>query len=143
MANSTTILRRLLRTRILQNFHLLWLAENINEDNDDYQNSITQLQQVVNTVNVFTDIDECVEFVTDIIEEAALMIVSEVFSQYILSCVQDIFQIKSVYVCARIKLNWNKTKRNGPSFMVHIQILHRSVKRFVEIPKLMITMQLP
>jgi len=87
------------RTHILQNFHLVWLDENINEE---YQNAITQLQQVVNTVNTFTDIDECIDFITDIVTgEMTLLIISELFSQYILSFVQDIFQIKSVYIMCK------------------------------------------
>lgn len=116
MINSTTVLRRLLRTRILQNFHLVWLDENINDDSDDYQNSITQLQQVVNTVNIFTDTDECIDFVTDITEEATLMIVSEVFSRDIFSVVQDIFQIKSIYVTCKNKTEVEQCEKKWAKF---------------------------
>ena len=116
MTNSTTALRRILRTRILQNFHLVWFDENINEDSDDYQNSITQLQQVVNTVNIFTDIDECIDFITDITEEATLMIVSEVFNQNTLSVVQDISQIKSVYVMCKNKTKLEQCEKKWPKF---------------------------
>jgi tetratricopeptide (TPR) repeat protein len=89
---------RPLSIRIIQNFHLVWLDENIDENDDDYRNSITQLRQVVNTINTFMDIDECIDFITDIPKETAFMIVSETCSQYIIPVVQDILQIKSVYI---------------------------------------------
>jgi tetratricopeptide (TPR) repeat protein len=111
MANSSTRLRRPLRTRILQNFYLVWLDENIDENHDDYPNSINQLQQVVNTINTFIDADECIDFVTDMTEETALMIVSERFSEDVLPVVRDIFQIKSVYIMCKNKTeleNWDK-----------------------------------
>ncbi len=60
MADLNARLRRPLRTRLLQNFHLVWLDANIDENHDDCQNSITQLRQVVNTINIFTDIDKCI-----------------------------------------------------------------------------------
>ena len=49
--------------RMIQNFHLVWLDANIDEENnEDCRNSITQLRQVVNTVNTFVDADECIRF---------------------------------------------------------------------------------
>ena len=101
MANSSTKPRRLLRTRILQNFHLVWLDETIDENHEDFHHSITHLQKVVNTINTFTDIDECIDFITDMTNETALMIVSQQFIQNILPVVQDILQIKSVYIMCK------------------------------------------
>src|ERR1700722_17601404 len=53
---------RPLRVRIVQNFTLIWLDSNINESNIDFKDSLTQLRQIVNTIDTFTDADQCVNF---------------------------------------------------------------------------------
>jgi hypothetical protein len=94
--------RRPPKTRMVQNFHLLWLDASIDEDNnDDCHNSITKLRQIVNTVKTFTDADKCVDFITDIKKENTLMIVSEALGQIVVPVVQDIVEVSSVYIfCA-------------------------------------------
>jgi hypothetical protein len=86
----------------VQNYHLVWLDGSIDEDhNDDCRNSITQLRQIVNTVNTFTDADECIDFITDIKKEKTFMMVSGTLSQIILPIVQYIAEVSSVYIfCA-------------------------------------------
>ncbi len=91
MGSSNTRLRRLRNTRKVQNFHLVWLDGKIDETNDDFCNSITKLRQVVNTINTFVDVDECIDFITDIAENVFVVISGE-FSQPIISIVQDISQ---------------------------------------------------
>ena len=63
MATMNTRLRRPPNARMVQNFHLVWLDGSIDETNDDFRNSITKLRQVVNTVNTFVDVDECIDFI--------------------------------------------------------------------------------
>jgi hypothetical protein len=78
----STKLTRLPYARMVQNFLLLWLDGSIDEqNNDDCRNSITKLRQVVNTVNTFTDADECIDFITDIKKETIFIIVSGTFTQ--------------------------------------------------------------
>lgn len=56
-------------TRMVENFHLVWLDGSIDGKNDDdYLDSINKLREVVNT---FTDVDK----------ESGFMIVSEDFKQ--------------------------------------------------------------
>src|ERR1700734_577518 len=98
------------RRRMVQNFLLIWLDGSIAEvNNDDCRNSITKLLQVVNDVNTFTDIDECVDFITNITQETVFMIVSGTFSQIIVPLVQDISQVSCVYIFCENKTqheNW-------------------------------------
>ena len=56
--------------RMIEHYHLVWLDESIDEvNNEDCHNSITKLRQVINNVNRFTDVDECIDFITDMKEE--------------------------------------------------------------------------
>ncbi len=73
-----------LRARIVQNFTLLWLDSNIDERDADFKNSLTQLRRIVNTINTFTNPDQCMSFLTEIKNEQAFMLVSGAFSQPII-----------------------------------------------------------
>ncbi len=68
--------QRLRNDRIVQNFNLVWLDGNINETNDDYLNFVMKLQQVVNTVNAFVNVDRFIGFINGIKEEKAFIISS-------------------------------------------------------------------
>ena len=74
--------------------YLTWL----NENNDDYHESITKLKQVINTIETFTDIDECIDFITDRPDQVTYMVTSEVCAQRLRSIVADISQLKSIYI---------------------------------------------
>jgi hypothetical protein len=77
MEPSNTKPGRMPHVRMMQNFLLVWLDGSIDEDNNDNcRNSITQLRQVVDTVDTFTAVDECIDFITDIKYEKVFMIVS-------------------------------------------------------------------
>src|SRR3984957_2167486 len=95
--------------RMVQNFHLVWLDGNIDEvKNNDYHNCITKLQEVVSVVNTFVDMDECIDFITDIKKEKTLMIVSGEFSQTIVPIVQELLQVNSVYIFCENKTQHEK-----------------------------------
>ncbi len=87
------------RARMIQNFHLVWLDGNMDEmNNADCHNSITQLRQIVNNVNTFTNVDECIDFITDINKEKTFLMVSGVLSEIIVPVIQAIPHVSSVYI---------------------------------------------
>ena len=93
----------LLNAQMIQNFHLVWLDRSIDGSTDYYCTSITKLRQVINTVNTFVDVDECIDFITDI-EEKVFMVISEEF-RAVISIVQDISQIKYAYVSCQSSIS--------------------------------------
>ena len=101
--NATALMpSRFHNARLVQNYHLVWLDTNIDETNDDCRISITQLGQIVNNVTTFIDVDECIDFVTDI-GEKAFMIISGEHNHTIMTTVQDIPQMNCVYIFCRTK----------------------------------------
>lgn len=101
--------------RIIQNYLVVWLDEDIDETNIDQ--SINQLKKIVNTVELFDDTDQCVDFITDIKQEKVLMILSDQLSQNLLPLIHDINQINSIYIHSTERLankysttKWNKMK---------------------------------
>jgi tetratricopeptide (TPR) repeat protein len=100
---------------MVQNFHLVWLDGSIDEvNNDDCHNSVTQLRQVVNTVNTFTDADECINFITDINEEKTFMIVSGALCQIIVPIAQYLSQVSSIYIFCENEARYGKWAQQWP-----------------------------
>ena len=81
------------RSRILPDVYLVWLGEH----NDECRQSIAHVRQVIDTVHVFDNIDECIDFITDRPDETVYMITSETYAQQLLVVTADIPQLKSVY----------------------------------------------
>jgi len=110
MATSNTRPRPI---RIIQNFHLVWLDENIDENNDDYHNSITKFRQIINTVNTFTDIDECIDFITTT-KEMVFMIISEAFYEMVLMVTSNISNVSSIYIFSHNKMQVETSDKKFP-----------------------------
>ncbi|CAF0860430.1 unnamed protein product [Didymodactylos carnosus] len=81
-----------------EDYIVVWLDSNIDKSNEIHQNVIMQLQQIVNSVNTFTDANECINFVTQSKYKIFLMIVSNDLGQQIVHLIQDIPQLESIYV---------------------------------------------
>jgi hypothetical protein len=69
--------------RIINNFVVIWLDENINGSEADYRNSITNFRRIVNSIYTFTDADTCIDFLIEIEDERVFMIVSSHLGQQI------------------------------------------------------------
>jgi tetratricopeptide (TPR) repeat protein len=88
---------------ILENIVVICLDSNNDPHEDTERKWFTEVQRVVNIVNTFTDVDECVDFLTEIENENVLMIVSGDYSMHVISHVKNFHQLKSVYVLSRDK----------------------------------------
>ena len=109
--------RDLLDMQMVQNVLLIWLDANIDENNSDCQNTISHLRQVINTISIFTDSEKCIDFLDDIADEKACMIISGSLGQRIISRVHDLCQVDSIFIfCANKNYheewakNWSKIK---------------------------------
>ena len=93
----------------IQNFCLIWLDSDIDEvNNDDCINTITKLRQVVNTVKTFTNVDECINFITDIEDEKIFMISSGSLGQSIIPIVHDMPQMSMFCIFCENKTSHDK-----------------------------------
>jgi len=98
----STRLRRPPNARRIQNFLLVWIDGNIDEiNNEDCRNSITKLRQVVNNVNTFTDVDECIEFISAIEQQKTFMISFGALGQTIVPKIHDKSQVSTIYIFFR------------------------------------------
>ncbi|CAF1432297.1 unnamed protein product [Adineta steineri] len=90
--------RRRINMQRIQNVILIWLDNNINENDADCDNTIKQLKRVVNNVNTFTDGEECVDFIQTISNNKICMIVSEALAKHIVPHVHDLSQVHTIFI---------------------------------------------
>jgi tetratricopeptide (TPR) repeat protein len=86
------------RRRIIQNFLVIWLTADIDQSEQDRQSVLTQLRDIVNDVNIFTQPDECVDFLKNIDDIKVFLIVSSTFGQQIVPLIHDVSQLNGVYI---------------------------------------------
>lgn len=121
-------------SRIIQNFLLVWFAVNGEESRDDFHGSITQLQLVVNTIKIFNDIDQCIDYLTEDKIETVFIIVPVNFAQHIVPLIHHVPQLDSIYVlsdqnsmCRAWSNKWSKLK----GFFTEISHICQSLEQAV------------
>ena len=84
--------------RLLQNFLLVWLDANLDESKADFKNSLERLRNVVASIITFQDVTECINFLNEISQEKAFIIVSGALGRQVVPDLEDMPQIQSVYI---------------------------------------------
>lgn len=75
--------------KMLQNVRLIWLDADINDKDTDFQNTVSYLRGTVNTIDIFTNGAECIQFLKEIQDEKVCIIISEPLSEDIVPCAHD------------------------------------------------------
>ena len=109
--------RRRINVKMVQNVLLIWLDSNIDDNNADCLNTVSKLQRVVNSINTFTDGDQCIEFINSMNDEKACMVISGALGQHIVPRVHNLSQVDSTFIfCGNKKRHeewakdWSKVK---------------------------------
>ena len=84
--------------RIVQNYILVWLDRNINQIYVDYQNTVSKFKNIVNTIILFDNRDECLDFVTDVGDVKIFMILSDNLPEYLVTCIHSLSNIAAIYI---------------------------------------------
>ena len=86
------------RPRVVQNVLLVWLDVNITSSNEDSQNILQQLRSIVNDINLFTDPNDCVDFLSDVQMEKVFIIISDSLGQHLVPFIHPMTQIDAIYI---------------------------------------------
>ncbi|CAF3342572.1 unnamed protein product [Rotaria socialis] len=84
--------------RMVQNFLLVWLDANIDEGMEDFQKSLAELRKIFVTVEPFTDVDQCVDYLTSIDDQKIYLITSASLGQMTVPLIHDITQLDKIFV---------------------------------------------
>ena len=123
------MLRRRVNIQRMQNVLLIWLDNNIDQNNEDCRNTISQLRHVLHDINIYTDGDQCMQFINTITDNKVCLIISSVLRQHIVPRVHDMSQVDSIFIfCGNKKRTRTMGQRMAPRLRGFSQIYHLSVK---------------
>ena len=84
--------------RIIQGFLLIWVDASIDESNKDCQTTLAQIRGVVNNVNIFTQPDQCIQFLNGVHNEKAIVIASGTLGQHLVPNIHAMPQLDAIYI---------------------------------------------
>jgi 3-phosphoglycerate kinase len=78
-------------------YTLIWFGKNVISDDE---NVVMQkrLKEVINQFKVFDDLNEYVDYLTDLVHQKVVFIVSETSRHIVIPVINDFPQLKAVYV---------------------------------------------
>lgn len=121
--------------RIVQNFLLVWLDGNFNENHPDFQHSLTQLRKIVLTLQLYTDANACIEYMRNIGDEKIFLMISGALGQKIVPQIHNMTQLDTIIVfCANIHKHkqwaqeWSKIEGVHQSIHSICQVLSISAR---------------
>jgi hypothetical protein len=95
----------------MQNVLLIWLDNNIDDSNEDCRNTVTELRRVVNDIHKFTDVDQCIDFLTENYNGKVIMVISRALCQETMPLIHDIVQLRTIFViCSTENMDEQWTK---------------------------------
>ncbi|CAF3261678.1 unnamed protein product, partial [Rotaria socialis] len=86
------------RRRMAQNYLVIWVDGNIDENNSDCRNTLAQLRAVVSDVNVCTSPKECVQFLNEIDDGKAFIISSGALGQSLVNDIHSLPKVDAIYI---------------------------------------------
>ena len=86
-----------------QNYALICLNVGIDETDEEFQNTLKQLRNVLNNVTIFTNSDECVDFLTDLEDTMTILVLEDTIGEQIMPLIHDVSQLDHVYGFSSIK----------------------------------------
>ncbi|CAF2128412.1 unnamed protein product [Rotaria magnacalcarata] len=86
------------RRRMVQNYLVIWVDGNIDENTEDCRNTLTQLRAEVSEVNVCTTPEGCVKFLNKMDEGKAFVISSGALGQSLVNDIHGMPKVDAIYI---------------------------------------------
>ncbi|CAM4924167.1 unnamed protein product, partial [Rotaria socialis] len=102
------------RRRMAQNYLVIWVDGNIDENNNDCRNTLTQLRAVVSDVNVCTTPEQCVEFINEIDDGKAFIISSGALGQSLVNDIHSLPKVDAIYIFCDNKTRYESWAKEWP-----------------------------
>lgn len=84
--------------QMVQNVLLIWLDGKIDENNADCRKTVSHLRRTVNNINIFTDTQQCLQFLEAMADEKVCMIISGSLGQQFVRDVHHLSQMDSIFI---------------------------------------------
>ena len=102
---------RVKKSRILQNYRVVWVDGNINNSNNECRNKLEKLQGVFNDVQLFNNANACVDCLQDILEEKVFVILSDSLVEEMVPIIHSLVQVATICILCDHRVQdqtWNK-----------------------------------
>ena len=116
---------------IMQDHLFVWIVDN------DYQDRLTQLKNIINKIDVFTDPDEAIDFISNVEKIKVFLILENNIGQRLIPRIHNMPQIHAIYIFDNKQIedaqwirSWNKIRGIHTHTNEICQVLERSVKQF-------------
>ncbi|CAF1619006.1 unnamed protein product [Adineta ricciae] len=129
-------------TWVARKFTIVWLNSNTQHLYSvlDKDSVVTKLRDVTSSFHIFNDVDECVDFMTDVVDKDVFLIISNQQIQQLLSLVENIPQLVSIYIFDYEQIqndqqanSYKKVQGVFPDFSIMINALkQRASRRLVD-----------
>ncbi|CAF1329756.1 unnamed protein product [Rotaria magnacalcarata] len=86
------------RRRMAQNYLVIWVDGNIDENTEDCRNTLTQLRTAVSEVNVCTTPEGCIEFLNEMDDDKVFIISSGALGQHLVADIHGTPQVDAIYI---------------------------------------------
>ena len=93
-----------------ETYTMIWLRTNFDINNDNFEIQ-KKLKRVINDFKSFDDLDECIDYLSDLIDEKVIFIVADTIGCIIIPFISDFPQLKSIYIYKvdkKIKEEWTE-----------------------------------
>ena len=122
--------------KIVENSMIIWLNCHFNLSSADHQEYLNQLRSIVNTVEIITTPQQCVEYCSQIKDERIFLITSEIFSNELADLENQCGQLNSIYVlCTGNTTSRHKmqTYKKGRGIFKHMTQLCNELEKEVRL----------
>ncbi|CAF3807239.1 unnamed protein product [Adineta steineri] len=120
------------RRRMVRNYSLLCLDECTDEASQDYQDILMQLKTNTDNINIFTQRDECIDFLTDAEGNIkSFLVLENTMAQHLVPLINDIPQLNGVYIFSNIKSQdeeWTKKWQKIRSISTNLDDLYQALR---------------
>jgi tetratricopeptide (TPR) repeat protein len=120
---------------MVQNVLLIWLDNNIDETSTDCCNTIRELRRAVNTINTFTNSDQCIQFLESMGDEKACMIIAGSLGQHTVPYVHNMSQVDSIFIFCDNKKRHEQWAKEWPKIkgvFIEISPICEALKQAVQ-----------
>jgi hypothetical protein len=99
---------RQIQPRVIENFIIIWLNVQSNEFDKD---SIKQLRKMINSIEIFSNTEECIDYFSQIKNEKIFLIISNSFNHEFISLIESMPSLNSIYLLSNKNLDYQEYKK--------------------------------
>lgn len=119
--------KQLSKSFIIENHLIVWFSRNLEQDQD----AINQLQQFVDSIQLFSNIDEFFSFLVKLKNEKVFLIISDSFVEKLITCVHELSHIFAIYILSNDIPNdelWIEKYKKIKGVFTHMEPICRKLK---------------